>query len=199
MPRNIASSVIRRFLPGTFLLCCSCSNTIYFYETEKISLTVEGRPDSTQPVQGNLGIKQRAVLIVPPKDGGEALSAISSFQFTKLPGGFFNLGTVAIRSALVTGEAATSPSTPQQAVARAVTEGVALQSTEALAEKGIKLAGKANQQDRLRDLVKSKPEWKDLSPAEKDELAEITLGVKLGELYTEEYHNTIVKKLGGDL
>ncbi len=198
MSRHVTGATVRRVLTSTLLSCCSCSNTLYFYETEKISLTVEGRPDSTQPVQGNLGIKQRAVLIVPPRATGEALSAISSFQFTKSPGGVFNFGPVTIRAALVTGEAATNL-TPhqQQNAARAVTEGVSLQSSETLAQKGIQRAKAANKEARLRALVTAKPQWKDLSPEEKDELAEITIGVKgFGEGYTEEFHNAIAKELG---
>lgn len=92
------------------LLLTGCANSIYFYETEKISLTVEARPDSSQPVQGNLGIKQRVAMIVPKKSDdvgkdGEALSAISSFDFRiKDVSGEFN--PILVRTAFVTGEAA---------------------------------------------------------------------------------------------
>ncbi len=94
------------------LLLTGCANSIYFYETEKISLTVEARPDSTQPVQGNLGIKQRVAMIVPKKsneDGkdGEALSTVSSFDFRiKDDENFFQFNPILIRTAFVTGEAA---------------------------------------------------------------------------------------------
>jgi hypothetical protein len=198
MSRHITIPIVRRILSCALLACCSCSNTIYFYETEKISLTVEGRPDSTQPVQGNLGIKQRAVLIVPPKAGGEALSSISSFQFTKSPGGVFNFGPVTIRTTLVTGEAATKL-TPnqQQSTARAIVEGAPLQSAEILAQKGIKRAKNTDKESRLRVLVKENPRWQDLSLEEKNELAEITIGVKnYGDHYTEEFHKAIAKELG---
>ncbi|SET50738.1 hypothetical protein SAMN05216326_13153 [Nitrosomonas marina] len=92
------------------LLLTGCTNSIYFYETEKISLTVEARPDSSQPVQGNLGIKQRVAMIVPRKsnneDGdGEALSTISSFDFRIIdtPKKF---NPILVRTAFVTGDAA---------------------------------------------------------------------------------------------
>ena len=62
----------------TFLT--GCSNALYFYETEKISLTAEARPDSSQPVQGSLGIKQRVVLIAPKGRNNDAVSSISSFS-----------------------------------------------------------------------------------------------------------------------
>jgi len=96
------------------LLLTGCANSIYFYETEKISLTVEARPDSTQPVQGNLGIKQRVAMIVPRKsndnaDGkdGEALSTVSSFDFRIMDDkNFFRFNPILIRTAFVTGEAA---------------------------------------------------------------------------------------------
>ena len=42
-----------------------CTNALYIYQTERISLTLEGRPDSTQPIQGNLGLKQRIAVITP--------------------------------------------------------------------------------------------------------------------------------------
>lgn len=105
-------SIYRAFFLS--LLLTGCANSIYFYETEKISLTVEARPDSTQPVQGNLGIKQRVALIVPKKsndnaDGkdGEALSTVSSFDFRiKDDENFFRFNPILIRTAFVTGEAA---------------------------------------------------------------------------------------------
>lgn len=96
------------------LLLTGCANSIYFYETEKISLTVEARPDSTQPVQGNLGLKQRVALIVPKKSNnaekdGEALSTISSFDFRiKDDEDFFRLNPVLIKTAFITGEAASN-------------------------------------------------------------------------------------------
>lgn len=88
-------------------------NALYFYDTEKVSLTLEGRPDSSQPIQGSLGLKQRTAILVPPqeegeedKDGTDALSLISSFRFIKEEGSLFNLGPVTIQTALVTGDAA---------------------------------------------------------------------------------------------
>jgi hypothetical protein len=88
------------FLPG-------CTNALYFYETEKISLTAEARPDSTQPAQGSLGIKQRVVLIAPKKnDNDDALSAISSFSFKIIPEAGTPLNPVLIQTAFITGDAA---------------------------------------------------------------------------------------------
>ena len=103
---------------GLLSLLSACSNTLYFYETEKISLTIEARPDSSQPIQGNIGIKQRIALITPEKGekngkvDGEALSSISSFRFKVAPdpeanGAFFNgFNPVLIRTAFITGKAA---------------------------------------------------------------------------------------------
>lgn len=112
------------------LLLPSCSNALYFYETDKISLLVEARPDSSQPIQGNLGLKQRVALVTPATKNsedakpsangsacddalvtpstknpeGDAMSGISSFRFKidEEPG--FN--PVTIQSAFITGEAA---------------------------------------------------------------------------------------------
>lgn len=91
-----------------------CVSPMYFYETEKISLTVEARPDSSQPVQGSLGIKQRLALIAPKKNqndsnkgnDGEAISAISSFSFKIMPKPNNLFDPLVIQTAFVTGEAA---------------------------------------------------------------------------------------------
>ena len=112
-------TIIKRSVTPIFcLMLSSCSNALYFYETDKISLSLDIRPDSTQPVQGNLGIKQRVALITPPKnsDGGEALSSISSFRFSLKPGSFLDLGPVSIKTAFITGDAA-ADLTPEETVA----------------------------------------------------------------------------------
>jgi hypothetical protein len=49
----------------TLLVLAGC-HSVYFYETDKISLTIEARPDATGPIQGNFGLKQRVVAFVPP-------------------------------------------------------------------------------------------------------------------------------------
>ena len=99
-------------------LLIGCANTMYFYETEKISLTVEARPDSTQPVQGSLGVKQRVGLVVPKKKEDEdALSAISSFNFKIMPETATIFNPALIQTAFITGKAATVLN--QQAAAEA--------------------------------------------------------------------------------
>jgi len=115
------------------LLLSGCANSLYFYETEKFSLTVEARPDSTQPVQGNLGIKQRVGLIVPGKEdngngGGEAMSSLSNFNLRIIDkGNIFN--PVLIQTAFITGDAASglyreNDSTLVEKASRAITVGV---------------------------------------------------------------------------
>ena len=52
--------------------------SVYFYETEKVSLTLEGRPDPTAPLSGNLGLKQRVVLIAPAARTKNPLAAPAS-------------------------------------------------------------------------------------------------------------------------
>ncbi len=130
-------------LVSLVILLTGCKNALYFYETEKISLTVEARPDSTQPVQGSLGVKQRVVLITPPKDpkkasetpaapnitpskedeNGDAVSAISSFSFKIMPIDW-EFNPVLIQTAFITGEAAAQLDTAQAAnAAQAITVG----------------------------------------------------------------------------
>jgi hypothetical protein len=110
----------------------SCTNALYFYETGKISLTLEGRPDSSQPVQGNLGFKQRTAVVAPPMrategTAGDSAGMLASFRFEKLPGlwqatdqggGFF--GPIDIRTALITGDAVPEDEGAQRLAARAV-------------------------------------------------------------------------------
>ena len=100
------------------ILLTGCKNALYFYETEKISLTAEARPDSSQPVQGSLAIKQRVVLIAPKKneisqkcdappesDNCDAVSAITNFSFKIIPIDW-EFNPVLIQTAFITGEAA---------------------------------------------------------------------------------------------
>jgi hypothetical protein len=83
-----------------------CSNALMFYETGKLSLTIEGKPDSSQPVQANLGFKQRTAVVAPPMRKGDTManasSMISSFRVHKQSG----WGPLTMRTALVTGTAA---------------------------------------------------------------------------------------------
>lgn len=102
-PRKIEKYTV---LLGLVIFFTGCTNALYFYETEKISLTVEARPDSTQPVQGSLGLKQRVALIAPKKNkNDDALSAISSFNFKIIPIDW-EFNPVLIQTAFITGDAA---------------------------------------------------------------------------------------------
>jgi len=102
------------------LLLPSCSNALYFYETDKISLLVEARPDSSQPIQGNLGLKQRVALVTPATKNpeGDALSGISSFRFKIAEETGFN--PVTIQSAFITGDAASCLNQEQTAIAASI-------------------------------------------------------------------------------
>ena len=176
----------------SFLLI-GCANSMYFYETEKISLSVEARPDSSQPVQGNLGIKQRVALVVPKKcnDTGdsmicndglknknsrEALSAISSFSFNIIPKSWTPFNAVLIQTAFITGEAASqfdSDSKKAAAVSEAITiEGAEIPSIDTYARcifDSVKFD--ENKRRKLRQIVEknnftelSKSEWEEQKP-----------------------------------
>jgi hypothetical protein len=107
--------ILLRFLSALALVpIFSGCNAIYFYETEKISLTLEARPDASAPVSGNLGYKQRIAAVVPPNDATssaklgattDAVSLLSSFYFNKDTG--FS-GAVTIETSLISGKAASS-------------------------------------------------------------------------------------------
>lgn len=133
---------------GMIYILSGCTNALYFYETEKISFTVEARPDSSQPVQGSLGIKQKVALVTPGNNqiirqaGGcrnssnnetsqqaagstsndnEALSSISRFDFKIIPTSGTILDPVLIQTAFVTGNAASGLTCDQAAeVANAI-------------------------------------------------------------------------------
>ena len=92
-----------------------CTNSIYYYQTDKFGLGVEGRPDSTQPVSGTFGFKQRVVTIVPSKDDvvpevdtptQEAMSLISYFDFKLKDKPGTMLDPLTVNTALITGRAA---------------------------------------------------------------------------------------------
>lgn len=59
-------------LAAMAMAACGC-NHVYFYETNKIGLTLEARPDPTAPISGSLAGKQRVVAIVPPTEKAAAV------------------------------------------------------------------------------------------------------------------------------
>lgn len=61
-----AKTCAQLIMLSSFLLICAGCNAVYFYETEKASLTLEARPDPTSPISGSFGIKQRIATVVPP-------------------------------------------------------------------------------------------------------------------------------------
>lgn len=189
------------------LLCCvvlsGCVNTMYFYETEKVSLTVEARPDSSQPVQGSLGIKQRVALIVPKKSNndtgdGEALSAISSFNFRIMDEAGFD--PILIQTAFITGKAAAELTDAQAAVAaQAITlSGNEIEDMGAHADCVINKAANAEPSkfDVLKEIVK-KDNSKNFSDQDWNNLIDIgkPCGISDRMLYAESTHKALQKKL----
>lgn len=97
-----------------------CGQNIYYYQNDGFMLKMQGRPsDASQPVQGTLAFKERVALVVPQKKDGEAYSLISGFSFDKESTGSDGkpaiFGPLHIRSALITGDAATQVATDQKA------------------------------------------------------------------------------------
>ncbi len=175
------------------LAATSCSNALYFYETGKISLTIEGRPDSTQPVQGNLGFKQRTAVVVPPKaaEGGgttDSGAMISSFRF----GNRTDSG-IDIRTALVTGLAASCLSEDQTTkAAKVVADAAPIPTYSELAKSSINTARAGQNLGRLEALAQ-RP-YAELTSEEVTELGRIT-GV--GDNYNVKLHDAIADALGG--
>jgi len=192
----------------SFLLIGCVNPPMYFYETEKISLTVEARPDSSQPVQGSLGIKQRLALIAPKKNqndsskgAGEAVSALSSFSFKIMPKENNLFDPVLIQTAFVTGEAATKLGTPVEVakVAQAITlKGSEIEDMGAHADCVINKAANAEPSkfDLLKEIVK-KDNSKNFSDKDWNNLIDIgkPCGISDRILYADSVHKALQKKL----
>lgn len=102
---------------------CGCTNAIYFYETEKVAINLEARPDGSQPITGNVGIKQRVAVVTPPRQAdaqltpsADSVSMISKFDLRTRPDPN-DWNTIVIESTLLTGKAVTelSPGEAQEA------------------------------------------------------------------------------------
>ena len=150
-----------------------CTNALLFYETGKIGLSLQARPnDASQPLQGSLAFKQRTAAIVPPKrTDAEAGAMISSFRFGKEPGFF---GPITIETGLITGAAATevSQSTAQAtSAARAITA-APISTSDVNAQEMIR---KAEQRQKIGRLVfLAGKSWTSLTAAEQNEFCDIT-------------------------
>lgn len=147
-----------------------CTNALYFYETTKLSMTVEGRPDSTQPVSGSIAAKARTAVVVPPRKDGEAGSMISLFRTSKASG---FLGKVTMTSMLVTGDAAVEAANQNKAaevagamVAQSIPDENAILCAD-LREALTALGAPAVQALAARD-------WATLTPDEQQSLREAT-------------------------
>ena len=167
-----------------------CSNALFFYETEKISLTLEARPDSNQPVQGSFGGKSRTVVVTPPRGNGEAGSMISSFRVRKEQG---FLGAVTMQSALVTGAPSTNLEPEQAAEVAAAVTGAPILTTGEIAKAMMQNGLASDDPERFRTLIKKK--CSELSGSERTELGKLTkhpldYSPPLDEC---QYHNAIRK------
>lgn len=201
---------LRIYMTSCFssLLIGCVSPPMYFYETEKISLTVEARPDSSQPVQGSLGIKQRLALIAPKKNqndsskgAGEAVSALSSFSFKISPEKNNLFDPVLIQTAFVTGEAAAKLDKPEDVakVASAITlEGseIPIMDTHAECVFNSAVNVEPNKLDLLKEIVK-KDNSRNFSDNDWNNLIDIgrPCGISDRILYADSVHQALQKRL----
>lgn len=99
------------FIAG-FASLVGCNNAVTYHHSERTSITLEARStDPQQPIQGNVGVKTRTVVVTPgieDSSGGfkESTSVISDFKIQKDSKGVFQFGHTNIQSAFITGEAA---------------------------------------------------------------------------------------------
>ncbi len=149
-----------------FTWLTGCSNALYFYETEKMAMSLEGRPDSSQPVQGSLGLKQRVAVVAPPKypdtmtqARSEAISMLSTFRFRKDKGGFFDLGPAMIQTALVTGSAANGLKNQAPEVAEVQVIGTPIATEEDLTDiilSNLNRPDRKTDREKLKDLLRTR-------------------------------------------
>lgn len=173
------------------------TNQIYFYETEKASLlAVEGRPDPSLPLQGNLGLKQRMAVIVPPdKIGGDALSFISSFRFSIDPADdALKSGAVTVRSGVLSGKAARSLTKDEAQKAAGALAGRDIPTYESLTKEIIDTATRKNQLTDLANLAGMTYASLKADPAALKTVQRVTDLAPAN--YTEKLHDAIAKKLG---
>lgn len=145
-------------------------NALYFAESAKVSLSVEARPDASQPVQGSFGGKQRTVVVAPPITAdGESTAMISSFRFGREPQAGSLFGPIQIHTALLTGEAAHSLK-PSQARDAALAIAAAPIPPAATQAREIVEGMNAAQKERARELL----ELPALTKAQEKELGRLT-------------------------
>lgn len=183
--------VLLTFLTG-------CSNALYFYETEKISLTAEARPDSSQPVQGSLGIKQRVVLIAPKGRNNDAVSSISSFSFNIFPKSGTPFNPVLNKTAFITGDAAARLNTPQTAGAAALAislDGIKTTGTDETTSETVKSILSDLKNDADRNILKTitEKDFGTLSDQDYENILRITGMDKMN--YSIELHKALHKEL----
>lgn len=178
----------------TALVCVTltgCSNALYFYQTERIAMVLEARPDSSQPIQGSVGIKHRIALVTPAKEkDGESVSALSKFAFKKEPGSVGRVGPVTIRSTLLTGQA-TKELTQSQTTAAvaAMADGEPPIWNRIAADMLSDAEGKGTLTEFVG--VANKP-WQDLSIEEKKTLGRLS---GAGANYEVELHQAIQSEM----
>lgn len=105
-----------------------CANAANYHHAERTSISLEAKPDDpSQPIQGNVGLKTRTILVAPGIEGGfgvdpdlfdssssdanlgDSVSVISDFNLERTPGKLGTLdwyGKTHVRGAFLTGEAA---------------------------------------------------------------------------------------------
>ncbi len=168
-----------------------CSNALYFYQTERIAMVLEARPDSSQPIQGSVGIKHRIALVTPAKEKeGDSVSALSKFAFEKKPGSLGRVGPVTIRSTLLTGQATKELTQSQTTAAVAAMADGELPTWNRIA---VDVLSEAQSEGTLTELgtVANKP-WEDLTVEEKKALGRLS---GAGANYEVELHHAIQSEM----
>ncbi|MFM9913728.1 MAG: hypothetical protein ACKVN9_09370 [Methylophilaceae bacterium] len=169
-----------------FSVLCGCS-AVQYYASDKASIGVDIRPDPTQPISGNLGLKRRVVLIVPPMDDKEAASVISSFHF-----GLDKGNVMEIDSAFITGKASTGLDDTQRQDAVKALGAPQIPTTNDIATKSIV---KAAEQGKLNDLCVLVMK-KSFNTLENDEMKKLESITKVGKgNYDMELHDQILIQL----
>jgi len=191
--RTLASLTL--FLFAAVIL--GCSNALYFYETEKISVAaLEGRPDPSQPIQVNVGVKQRVVIVAPPKKGGtfdaksqvaadsDSVSVLSAFYFNKSAKSGTASSEISISTLMFTGDAAIIA----KSSSAAIVTGLAIPGYDETAGALISQVKANGKCDKLRAIA-----LKDYGALTEAEVQQAT-GLLL-EVYTKGLHSAVQKQI----
>jgi hypothetical protein len=187
---------MRIFIIITVLFLTGCANSITFFQSTRSSLTIEtSGVDVNKPVQGNFGYKNRTFIYNPKiADDKDVMSLISDAQFNVFDDSKGD-EVITFRTALISGEAASSLTISQITEAvKAVTGANIIPSYSDLAKTSKKNLCKltAIEYSKTKKLI-TETFFENLSEGEKKSLETNTIAGKKN--YNEKLHQELASLL----